>query len=225
MNLLGYCYRLAILLLLTCHVARAESVSRPITEADAVLAVYAEDWGLTSAGQPRLILAVWKDGYTVWSEDRVRGGAPYHAGQVVPKRVNTLLANLERDGLFADESLARAHFGPDAKFTTILIRFNKKQIKMCSWHELSEAEGGCVAAAHGLTGLNGQPLFGALKEQPGDYLLFRFVWSEIRARAADLLPSAEKPVSGELVMEYGILSWRESQVGQATSEAVRQAKP
>src|SRR5437764_3969488 len=44
---------------------------RPITEADSVLAVYHQDWGLFSRGTPAIILAIWPDGHAVWSEDRL----------------------------------------------------------------------------------------------------------------------------------------------------------
>jgi hypothetical protein len=210
MNALNHFFAFAVLLLIACRVSGAETVLRPITDADGVLAVYTEDWGLGSSSlQPRLTLAVWKDGYVVWSEDRLHGGAPYHAGRIDPKRLDSTLSDLERDGLFAEKSLARSNFGPDSSFTTILIRSGKKKIEMRSWHELYESEGKVVAAVHGLTGLGNQSLFQALKEQPSDYLLFRLVWNDIRARAAGLIPSAGKPVNGETVMEYRILSWRE----------------
>lgn len=211
MNALNPCYAFTVFLLVACQVSGAETVSRPITDSDGVLAVYTQDWGLHSSSlQPRLILAAWNDGYVVWSEDRLQGGAPYHAGRVDPKRLESTLSNLERDGLFAEKSLAKSIFGPDSRFTTILIRSGKKKIEMRSWHELYESQGKVVAVAHGLTGLEGQSLFEALKGQPSDYLLFRLVWTDIRARAAEFVPSGGKPVNGEAVMEYGSVSWRET---------------
>ena len=156
----------------------AEPALRSITSADTtVLAVYTEGW---TSGQPRrLIQAIWKDGYIAWSGDRLEGGAPYYEGRIDPKRLDSLLAKLEHDGLFAEKSLAKPRFGPDSPFTTILIRFGDSQIELRSWHELYESGGKAVGATSGLSGLNGRRLFEALKEQPSDYLFFRFVWSEI----------------------------------------------
>src|SRR5579862_3387963 len=73
----------------------------PISEADSVLAVYLEDFGFASRGVPAIILVAWPDGYIVWSGDRLKGGPPYRAGHVDPKKVATLLARFDKDGLFA----------------------------------------------------------------------------------------------------------------------------
>src|SRR5262249_28647215 len=113
-----------------------EPATRPITAAESVLAVYYQDHGLRSpAKDPGLILAAWPDGRVIWSGDRLRGGAPYRAGQVEPKKVAALLARFENDGLFADEKLNQARFGPDSEFITVLVKAGKRQVKMESWHE------------------------------------------------------------------------------------------
>src|SRR5262245_55601563 len=112
---------------------------RPISEADSVLAVYREDWGLVSSGEPAIILVAWPDGHIIWSGDRRQGGAPYRAGHADPKRVTALLARFHKDGLFADEKLNQAHFGPDSQFLTVFIKSGKKHVKMQSWHELFKA--------------------------------------------------------------------------------------
>src|SRR5262245_57227957 len=87
-----------------------KTTTRPITEADSVLAVYREDWGLSSSGDPAIIFAAWIDGHVVWSNDRLKGGAPYRTGRADPRAVTALLARLDKDGLFADEKLNQAHF-------------------------------------------------------------------------------------------------------------------
>jgi len=68
---------------------------RPITKADNVLAVYIQDsrWG---AGPNRLVVAVWHDGFVVWSENRTAGGAPYRSGRVSPEKVAAVLAQMKR---------------------------------------------------------------------------------------------------------------------------------
>src|SRR5687767_13791977 len=102
-------------------------VVRPITEADTVLAVYWTNMSLAVAPpSDRLVLAIWPDGRAVWSADRVRGGPPYFEGRVEPKRVTALLDRFDREGLFADETLNRAHFGPDSQFNTVLVKSGKR---------------------------------------------------------------------------------------------------
>ena len=77
---------------------------RPISDAESVLAVYRQDWGLSSGGEPAIIFAAWPDGFIVWSSDRLMGGPPYRSGHIDPKRVTALLSRFDKDGLFADES-------------------------------------------------------------------------------------------------------------------------
>jgi hypothetical protein len=187
----------------------AEQAAQPITDADKVLALYTEDHGLRSAGKPQLILAVWGDGRVLWSEDRLRGGAPYRVGQIAPRRLTSLLSRLERDGFFADPKLSRSHFGPDAQFTTILVKSGKKQLKMQSWHELFEAGGKVVATKAGLVALEGRSRLAVLRKEPADYLHFRLAWSELRDSTSGLILSESKPIKGKLLMEAGRLSWQE----------------
>jgi len=137
------------------------------------------------------------------------GGPPYRAGRVDPKRVSALLARFERDGLFADESLDRGNFGPDSQFTTVLVKSGKKQVKMCSWHELYEEGGGLVVDQGGVSPLNGRRRLDVLRKAPADYLFYRFVWSETRSRLADLIPCESTAIRGKPVMKAGKLSWQE----------------
>lgn len=64
---------------------------RPITEANTILSIYAEDWGRASSGTPKLILVVWDDGHVVWSEDQVHGGAPYRPAHIDPGKLTAFL--------------------------------------------------------------------------------------------------------------------------------------
>jgi hypothetical protein len=177
----------------------------PITEADSVLAVYREDWGRAAAGTPAIILAAWPDGRMVWSEERLRGGAPYRAGRVDRRKVAALLERFDRDGVFSDEKLNEAHFGPDSQFISLFIKSGAKKVKMQSWHELFEASGGLVVTSTGASSLNGPRRL----EEPADYLVFRLIWSETRALLAGLVPSESREHSGTPFMKGGILSWRE----------------
>ena len=198
---------------------------RPITEAESVLAAYREDLGDTSAGTPAIILAAWPDGHIVWSGDRVQGGAPYRSGHIDPQKVAALLARFEKDGLFADEKLNQAHFGPDAQFITLFIKSGKKRVQMQSWHELFEASDRLVVTNTGAGTLDGRRRLDVLRKEPAGYLFFRFVWSETRAKLTDLIPGESRASAGKPVMKAGVLSWRqpaaEPQPGGASDPSMK----
>lgn len=186
-----------------------KNTGRPITEADSVLAVYRVDSGLSSTGVPAIILAAWPDGHIVWSDDRLAGGAPYHAGRVDPKKVTALLARFEKDGLFADKKLNDAHFGPDSKVNHVFIKSGNKQVEMRSWHEGFEVHDGLVVDHKGAAALEGRRRLDVLREAPADYLYFRLVWSETRTKLSDLIPGESSISAGTPRMKAGVLSWQE----------------
>jgi len=184
---------------------------RPIEMADSVLAIYPENLGLVRGPRiPAIILVIWPDGQVIWSTDRVNGGPPYFSGKVEPADVLVVLADVERDGLFADERLNDAHFGPDSGFTTLLVKWGKRQVKMQSWHERYEANGKTIAGSHGVSGLEGKRRFEALAKEPADYLHYRLVWSETRGRLIDLIPAAGKQVEGGPIMKDRRLVWQDA---------------
>jgi hypothetical protein len=182
---------------------------RPISDADAVLAMYVQDHGLGSRGDAAIIIAAWPDGLIVWSNDRLMGGPPYRAGHVDPKRITALLIRFDKDGLFRDNRLNHANFGPESKFTTLFIQSGKKRTEMSSWHELMEESGESVADHHGVSSLDGRRRLDVLRKAPADYLFYRFVWSESRSRMLDLIPADGTATGGKPVMKRGKLSWQE----------------
>ena len=110
MKLLAPLFWLGLLLSMDPYVSRAEPAAGSAAGTNTVLAIYTEDCGLGSAGEPQLVLAVWGDGRIVWSDDRLHGGSPYHAARIAPVRLHSLLSKFERDGLFAEKSLAQLEF-------------------------------------------------------------------------------------------------------------------
>jgi hypothetical protein len=150
-----------------CGLAAAQH-TKPITEAETVFAIYTNDWGRRASSGPQLIVSVWGDGTVVWSSDHLNGGPPYLTAQVDPKDVSATLDRLVDIGVFELPQLKQARFGPDSKFTTLLVRTGGKELKMDSWHEPYESSGKVVAADRGLTGLDGKKLLLALAEQPAD---------------------------------------------------------
>jgi hypothetical protein len=183
---------------------------RPITQADGVVAIYVQDWGRASDAMTKVVLVAWPDGYIVWSEDRIEGGAPYRAGRVSPVRVSVVLERIERDGAFGDKRLAQPCFGPDSRFTTILVKKAGRQLKMDSWHELAEAGGRVVARSCALTPLSSERRLDVLRKEPAEYLYYRLVWAELRGRASSLIPLESQSVKGGVVMKEGIMAWREA---------------
>lgn len=180
---------------------------RPITEAETVFAIYTNNWGHGASGSPELIVCIWGDGSIVWSNDPVHGGAPYYTAQLKPESVSNAFKKIANVGAFDIPRLKNARYGPDSRFTTILVRAGGKELKMNSWHELYEANGKVVAADHGLTGLDGRKLLQVLAEQPADYLHYRMTWLELRLAAANLIPRSDSKSTGTATMLRGNLSW------------------
>jgi hypothetical protein len=198
-----------IVLITVCGRAdEPKQLVRPITTAKSVIAVYREDCGLGSDGRPAIIFAAWPDGHIVWSDDRIQGGPPYHAAESDPQRFAKLIARFEKDGLFADDKLNQANFGPDSAFIAVLIKSGKRKVQMTSWHELFEADGGLVTS-YGAVGSGNGSRLDVLRKEPAAYLFYRMVWSETRTSIATMIPTAGRPTSGSPLMKAGELSWEE----------------
>jgi hypothetical protein len=194
-----------------CCLLPLPPAERPITDADSVLAVTYEDHSLNSPGRPALVLAVWPDGYAVWSKDRLRGGPPYFAGRVEPKRVTALLARFETDGLFDDRELTHARYGPDSAFLSVSVKAGKRAVTLSSWHELGEESDKIVGTDGGLSPLGDRRRLDVLRKEPAEHLFYRMVWAETRTRLDALLPATGRPTAGGPVNAAGVLSWREWQ--------------
>lgn len=197
-----------LLAVITSAAAVERKPLRPVTNAESVLAIYCDSVGEAGDAEPAIIFAAWPDGQIVWSDDRLHGGPPYREAQIKPNKVISLLARLEKDGLFADEKLKHARFGPDSSFTALLIKRGDEQIEMRSWHELFEASGKLIATNHGVAALEGRRRLDVLRKEPADYLYFRFVWSETRGRLVDLVPNDGKPSNGKLVRDGNAIAWQ-----------------
>ena len=197
-------------LLLAGGAQTAEQAIRPITDAETLLAIYTEDWRLHSSGPHKLIVVVWDDGRILWSDDLLNGGPPYRGAQIDASRLTVLLGHLDEEGLFDIDDLTHARFGPDSEFTTILLKSSGKQLEMRSWHELVEDGRRGIARKIGVVA-NERPRFQVLEEEPQDYLFYRFVWAEIRARALALIPTSGDLFEGEVIMKSRNLSWQERQ--------------
>ncbi|HXV63050.1 MAG TPA: hypothetical protein VEK15_20285 [Vicinamibacteria bacterium] len=188
----------------------AEDV-RPITNADTVLAIYTKNFGLQSPGTTQLVVAAWGDGRIVWSDDPLEGGPPYRTAAFPSAQLETLLARLDEDGIFDIEELAHPQFGSDSPFTSILVKLGAKRLELRSWHELHEKGSQAIATSRGIVAREGRRRLDVLRSDTPEYLFFRLVWAELRARATSLIPKSGNLVDGHVVIESGALSWREQE--------------
>jgi hypothetical protein len=166
-------------------------VSRPVTLANSVLAIYTEDWSYAPHRHPQLILGLWTDGHIVWSTDQIRGGPPYRAARIPASQLQNLLTLIETDGMFVDPDLSVSWVPLHSDFTTIFARWGEQQLLLRSRHEIEE-----VTASAG-------------EEVPFKNRRFRSAWTEIRRRASALIPTQSANVRGELIQVRGELTWRE----------------
>lgn len=199
---------LPLLVLASVHAEGPTPTERPISDAESLFAIHTHQIGPAKSDQ--LIFALWEDGHVVWSEDQIRGGPPYRTARIEPQKFHAFLAAAVSDGLFDNKSLSRARFGPDSMYTVIEIKNKDQRLLMQSWHELYEANGKVVATDGGLTPLAGRSLFEVLAKEPPDQLFYRFIWSNLRQRAAALLPIESEPVTGKLQNRKGKIVWSES---------------
>lgn len=201
--LLASCF----LLWVTTRTASGQT-ARPITEAASILAIYTQDWQLGVSDPVKIVVAAWEDGNIVWSEDRLNGGPPYRTARLGPSRLEEFLSSYETDGVFELDGLKRQHLGPDSAFTTMVLKTNGKQLEMRSWHELIEGRKQGNVRESGVFSPQ-RPRLQVLQEESREYLFYRFVWTEIRARALSLIPTEGELVDGNVIMESGKLSWQQ----------------
>ena len=107
------------------------------------------------------------------------------------EELSALLSRFDKDGLFADERLNDAKFGPDSRFTTLFIKSGKKQVKMSSWHELMEKSDKLVADHHGAAVLDGRRRLDVLRKTPADYLVLPIRLERNTRQTGRLDPSRE----------------------------------
>jgi len=139
---------------------------------------YEEDWGLRFRRLgPQAIVAIWADGRVISSQDRWKGGATYQVGCIAPERVNQLLNDLDRRGIFADPVRLIKRFPVDSPYTTIAISARSKRIDMSSDHEGVEQ---AILHKYGHLQLPPAQLDGNPR--------FRQVWDELRAAICSLIP-------------------------------------
>ena len=146
---------------------------------------------------PRLVLAVWGNGWMVWSKHGIDGGKPYLTGQTDAKNIEGLVQELIRRKAFEDKAINTSYFGPDSSYSVIEIRFGGRRLKMESWHELYEQNPLTVALSTGLTDIEGTTRENRLAAEPASYKRFRATWALIRKTTTAWIPKDAQPYSGK----------------------------
>ena len=142
----------------------------------------------------RLIVCVWADGTVVWSDDRARGGRPYHIGRIPGELRDQLVASLKAVGLL--DIPGEVRFGPDASYTVIAAELDGKRQWLGSWHDPPTTQPRLHVGQGGMSVLPpGEP---RPKYTP-DYARFRDVWSESRRLIESVVPERHgRPLNEEL---------------------------
>jgi hypothetical protein len=168
-----------------------------------IIAVWREGGNspLKSSG-PYLIAAMWPDGRSIWSEDKVLGGAPYYQGWVSPVVLSKTLRGFEADKAFSAPNMRRDYLGPDAIYTVIYLALPGHAFYRSSWHEISELDPTIVATSSGLAPLNGKTRDEVLAGDTQDYLNYRALWKRIREKVSSLLPRNREQTSVSFEYEY-----------------------
>lgn len=115
---------------------------------------------------PHVVLAIYEDGTLIWSEDHVKGGAPYFLTTLPTKSVQEFKTRFFSAGLFKKNASASYCF-VDMNFNDIYLKGPDGYMKMRSSHEAIRSEG--------LTGESG--------EQD-----FRARWSGTKRSLLELIP-------------------------------------
>ena len=160
--------------------------------------------GSSSTRPGGLIFAGWKDGTIVWSQDQKKGGPPYQTLKIDPAKLETLLAKLEKDGVFKKTPDDLVYYGPDASYHRIELLSGKKHVYLESWHEAYEGNNPkTVATSYGLTTLDkAKTREQTLSEDNDSYRAFRKLWSEIRDFTTKLIPDKGEPCEEEPKWEF-----------------------
>lgn len=135
-----------------------------------------------------LMVAIWKDGQIIWSDDQMTGGPPYKSGKISNLAIQAFLDDLQNKGIFSNYRLNSPDYGPDSEFTTIAIADGNRLLNMSSWHELFEADSNLVATSHGITTITKGTREEILSNDTKEYQKYRQIWKEIRFAIKALIP-------------------------------------
>ena len=158
-----------------------------------IILLYADGLGGVERDSPTqpLEVAVWGDGRIVWRQDNA-----LLEGRTETKRIDELLQQLHREGVFGSGSVEYVNYGPDSAFDVVEVRLPDRTLKLESWHEGFEQNPKLVDTSKGVTALEGRSREAVLAAELPEYLRFRRIWSDIRTAVKSWTPADGKPFAG-----------------------------
>lgn len=131
----------------------------------------------------RLVYAAWRDGEVVWSDNTVRGGAPYRRGHVPVDQLARTLREAAGEQLLMHPSVEEYAI-PDNMSppkTSIVICFGEYCVQRTASFEVFESTQHLVTANGGWALLKDEQNWREeLAREPAGYLEFRQVWAKAR---------------------------------------------
>jgi hypothetical protein len=166
------------------------------------VAVFTEDWSLGSTNiGPRFLTAVWPDGRIIWARNQQEGGPPYLTAKIEPVKVQTLLEQFAKPGVFDKPGLRRSWFGPDSSFQVIWLQSGTNTTRLETWHELFERNPKLVVISGGVTTLNRRKREDVIRTDSKEFRDFRQLWTDLRAAVTGLIPADGRDYWGTLELK------------------------
>lgn len=151
--------------------------------------------GLLEEWEHPIILAMWRDGTVIWSEDKLRGGPPYLQGFISAEHVQRALTEMNRLGYLREKPMKWVNMGVESNTIVIVIRDRERRVFLQSWHELFEHENpDRVATSTSEVGVDRDDRERVLATQPAEYRVHRQAYTEIRKLLDGMIPARKYPV-------------------------------
>jgi len=158
----------------------------------AINAIEGSTWPRRTHG---VIVALWRDGRVIWSQDDVCGGPPYFEGNVPEKGVEAFVSKVARlQVVFKGPEFAYFHAQYEPPWTIMSINSGRHSFQVISAHEHIENGKDRICTMRGIRYLKkGETRESVMAEQPFGYRRCRSAWETIRSSARALVRDG-KPV-------------------------------
>lgn len=129
----------------------------------------------------RPVVLLFDDGRVAWSEDAVKGGAPYRTAEPGPAAVEALQRAVAALDASTERTLTETRLGPDATYATLYVRaVGGRRVVMKSWHP-RDPQSRVVATSRGLVAREGRDPAAVLAADTPDYQRFRKTWDALES--------------------------------------------
>lgn len=174
---------------------------RSIGSETPVIAIYDDNIQMINGGID-LVVALWPDGFCLWSESPHGNAKSWRCAQLPKESFPRIVDALDDEGFFDEEELGDQKVGPGTSSTVILVNGGNKKLHMESWHEQFERNGLTIMNARGgITPLYNAKRISALKHQPASALFYRLSWLELKSKILGIRPTLSKEIAGRI--EWG----------------------